>query len=303
MLIQIVWRDHNAPEKAIQFGNLYSRLLTLPILTQKQAILHLLHRLAIPSSDEASRGSESPRRYGSPTHQNNHQALADTELRKRALSSLKDVSPARLNGLQDRSSNLHREVEDREPTGRRKGEDYELERPKRDGLGPAGHSKLSSNGNVPSESDLLRDLPFTLQGLSSTNLSFTSSSVLSLPSNLPLPLVSLLHSLAEPSLLYRSLSDFVQSRDEGLIGQSLRAAIGIELRSYLGLIATLEGEIRRAIKSASGSDAPRSVARVGVTLKRCVVWTRDATMGLRLMSLMAEESKSKTRPLVLQNND
>lgn len=147
----------------------------------------------------------------------------------------------------------------------------------------------SKIGDGPSEAALLRDLPFTLQGLSSTNLPFTSSTTLQLPSTLPLPIVSILHTLAEPSLLYRSLSEFVQSKEEGLIGQSLRSAIGNELRSYLGLIATLEGEIRRSIKEVESTTGVRTA---GVTLKRCVVWTRDATMGLRLMSLMAEESKS-----------
>jgi len=52
----------------------------------------------------------------------------------------------------------------------------------------------------PSEPALLRDLPFTLQGLSSTNLVLSSSTTLKLPPTLPIPLISLLHSLAEPSL-------------------------------------------------------------------------------------------------------
>lgn len=148
----------------------------------------------------------------------------------------------------------------------------------------------------PSESALLRDLPFTLQGLSSTNLAFTSTTTLELPKTLPLPIISILHTLAEPSLLYRSLTEFVKSRDEGLIGQSLRSAIGSELRSYLGLIATLEGEIRRAITSVNVNERGSGVGRAGVTLKRCVIWTREATMGLRLMSVMAEESKSECGP-------
>lgn len=145
----------------------------------------------------------------------------------------------------------------------------------------------------PSESALLHGLPFTLQGLSSTNLVFTSDAALLLPPTLPLPIISLLHTLAEPSLLYRSLSNFVESRDEGLMAQSLRSAIGNELRKYLGLIATLEGEIRRAAASPQGASTHGNLLKPVVTLKRCAVWTRDATMGLRLMSLMAEESKSK----------
>jgi gamma-tubulin complex component 3 len=116
---------------------------------------------------------------------------------------------------------------------------------------------------------------------------------LKLPVTLPVPIISILHTLAEPSLLYRALASFVQSADGGLLGQSLRAAIAGELRSYLGLVATLEGQIRRALSSLD-EKAPRGgIGKAGVTLKRCVVWTREATMGLRLMSLISEESKSK----------
>lgn len=144
----------------------------------------------------------------------------------------------------------------------------------------------------PPETALLRDLPFTLQGLSSTNLSFNSASVLTLPPTLPVPFISLLHTLAEPSLLYRGLSEHVQSSHGGLIAQSLKAAIGQELRSYLGLVVTLEGEIRRALTSLGSGELKTGIGKAGVTLKRCVIWTREATMGLRLMSLMVEESKS-----------
>ncbi|KAL9029001.1 MAG: hypothetical protein Q9196_002709 [Gyalolechia fulgens] len=158
---------------------------------------------------------------------------------------------------------------------------------------PSQQDKLDATDfSKPSESSLLHNLPFTLQGLSSTHLAFSPPASLDLPPTLSLPIISLLHTLAEPSLLYRALSDFVESRDEGLVGQSLRSAIGIELRSYLGLIATLEGEIRRAIASVNPKEPCGGVGKAGVTLRRCVVWTRDATMGLRLMSLMAEEAKS-----------
>src|SRR5215471_10228505 len=100
------------------------------------------------------------------------------------------------------------------------------------------------------ELTLLRDLPFNLQGLSSINLEFSSPSTLKLPPNLPVPIISLLHTLAEPCLLYRGLSNFVEQSKGGLIEQSLRAAIGNELRSYLGLVASLEAEIRRALVEA-----------------------------------------------------
>lgn len=139
------------------------------------------------------------------------------------------------------------------------------------------------------ESGLLRDLPFNLQGLSSTDVQFMSASTLKLPPTLPLPMVSILNTLAEPCLLYRGLSAFVEGSGGGLISQSLRAALSNELRSYLGLVATLEGEIRRALAAPEESGTSKS----GVTLKRCVVWTRDATMALRLLSLIVEEAQNK----------
>ena len=77
------------------------------------------------------------------------------------------------------------------------------------------------------------------------------------------------------------------------MGQSLRAAIGLELRSYLGLVATLEGQIRRALAMLDETQPKYGLGKAGVTLRRCVIWTREAAMGLRLMSLIVERSKSK----------
>jgi gamma-tubulin complex component 3 len=143
----------------------------------------------------------------------------------------------------------------------------------------------------PSEPSLLRDLPFTLQGLSSKNYNFTSTDILKLPDTLPVPLVSLLHTLAEPCLLYKRLQNFVESSEGGLVGQSFRAALSLELRSYLGFVATLETSIRQALTGIDGTQSRESIGKAGVTLKRCVIWAREPTLGLRLMSVMVEESK------------
>ena len=153
-------------------------------------------------------------------------------------------------------------------------------------------------GSVPSESDILRELPFVMQGLSSTNLKFESSSKLTLPSTLPLPMISVLNTLAEPSLLYRQLSEFCQSDDDGLIRQSLKAAISAQLRDYLGLISSLEGSIRRTLEEAESTGQVAERRKASITLKKCVIGTRDATMGLRLMSLMVEESKCNFPPFL-----
>lgn len=145
----------------------------------------------------------------------------------------------------------------------------------------------------PPESSLLRDLPFMLQGISTSNFIFTSPTTLKLPATLPGSMIALLHTLAEPGLLYQGLAKFQESSDGGLVAQSLRSAISAELRSYLALVASLEGQIRRASTSLSGDQSHVQAGRSAVTLKRCVVWTRDATMGLRLMTLIVEEARSR----------
>lgn len=236
-----------SPDKALRFSNLYSRLLSQNVLSQKWAILYLLYQLSESDSpDELPRqGSFVLSRDAAPS------VIADT-FAQRGLQRL----PLQDDSIPDRTA------------------------PKR----PAASAKVGA-----SETSILRDLPFALQGFASSTAAFGQNGALTLPSNLPVPIISLLHTLAEPCLLYRSLSAFVQSVEGGLVGQSLRFAIGENLRDYLALVATLEVEIRRTINTASEADH----RKVGVTLKRCVVWTREATLGLRLMALIVEEAKNK----------
>ena len=261
------------------------------MLSQKWSILYLLHQLADsdpngghPESDGLARFDTNERKNSREKRNGNHGNGHDAQVFRDAFAS------GGLPRLPPHESQPRVGSQDREPTGQRsKSRNSKPEHPVDENTTEPKTNRVSG----PSEAALLRDLPFTLQGLSSTNLPFPSSMALDLPANLPLPIISLLHTLAEPSLLYRSLSEFVQSSDVGLIGQSLRSSVGSELRSYLGLIATLEGEIRRALTFLESNEQQGRISKSGVTLKRCVIWTREATMGLRLMSLMVEEAKSK----------
>ncbi|TPX16945.1 uncharacterized protein E0L32_003507 [Thyridium curvatum] len=279
-----------SPPKALRFTNLYTLLIALPVLNQKWAILYLLYQLAdspdpneplplsplrqpfqqrgLPQAAEQARSSKVP----TPVSRHEDEAYNDAF----SPEGLKKFPPERTTrGAQEAAS------------------DEADESPRRD---VSLKSTLLANNYSdynPSETSLLRDLPFTLQGLNSTTMVFYKDKAIKLPPTLPAPIISLLHALAEPSLLHRGLTSFVNSPAKGLLGQSLRAAINGELRSYLSLVATLEAQIRRAL-SALDESAPRSgIGKAGVTLKRCVVWTREATMGLRLMSVIAEESKSR----------
>lgn len=261
------------------------------MLSQKCAILDVLRQLANSGPDAAVGDVRTTARGECQPRQTNGVRTVEPRNINADMSAYKDgpglsYRPSRdaqtKSGWQDRANGIARADEEKPATPE-----------PRNVVLPDGKMLLDG----PSiEAELLHDLPFTLQGLSTTHLPFTDPAVLELPRTLPLPLISLLHTLAEPSLLYRSLSSFVQSSDEGLVGQSLRAAIGNELRSYLGLIATLEGEIRRAFTSVGGTESQGRIGKVGVTLKRCVVWIREATMGLRLMDMMVEGAKSRLSP-------
>ena len=279
-------RENASPEKAARFTNLYSRLLSIPVLNQKWSILHLLYKLSQgqasavdarrPLSDVAQ--FENVLRQEQSTERPESTPLESLRKPKESIRASSDVNgqylqPRELPQRQPASARP-KTAADIPPTGDRSQE--EKRRP-----------------TAPSEIDLLRDLPFNLQGLSSTHLEFTSTSSVKLPPSVPIPVLSLLHALAEPCLLYRGLSDFVQSSDGGLVAQSLRAAISTELRQYLSLVSTLEGEIRRALTAIEKQDERQGIRKAGVTLKRCVIWTRDATMALRFMSLVVEESKLK----------
>jgi gamma-tubulin complex component 3 len=281
-----------SPDKALRFSNLYSRLLSIPVISQKWAVLYFLYQLGdqqqsipptltspfkSPVKSRESRRLEEARTPQSPNYGSRREekpfqeAFAPDGLRK---------LPEREGGQRDRK--VEEQAFAKSAAVQREGVSLKT------ALLAENYVEID-----PPETALLRDLPFTLQGLSSAHLPFSTESSLKLPDTLPVPIISILHTLAEPSLLYRGLATFVKTADGGLLGQSLRAAIGGELRSYLGLVATLEGQIRRALSSLDEKEPRGGIGKAGVTLKRCVVWTREATMGLRLMSLISEVSKSK----------
>src|SRR5271156_6382104 len=284
-------RANASPEKAARFSNLYSRLLSIPVLSQKWSILYLLYRL---SEDQS--GAQQIRSPLAELNRLDNSQYRDEVAERRESKQVTDEGQA---GGQAgaNGSRSHQSGDTNLPT-RNRGRKPKLEiqkaqdepEPEQNDLRSKPENALVDAPVRPTEADLLRDLPFNLQGLSSAHFKFVSTGSVRLPSTLPVPLLSLLHALAEPCLLYKSLSDFTQGTDGGLVTQSLRAAISDELRSYLSLVATLEGEIRRALTAMEREDEKQGVRKAGVTLKRCVIWTRDATMGLRLMSLMVEES-------------
>lgn len=306
----LVIRDDIDPGQISQFSNLNSRLLADPVLERKWGVLYFLYLLADTEPPAVLREIAASSRNRLYNQQNVAETTSPIQERTPIPHSKKRGdfaidSPAFNHAFSnggllkipmteesrplrsDRPVSRHRERKDKQREDKSiTGESSQTSSP-----GPREYTTYKTA--QPKEASLLRELPFVLQGLSSTHLQFKSGRTLQLPPSLPVSIISLLHTLAEPCLLYKSLSEFVEADGGGLVGQSFRSALGIELRSYLKLVATLEGQIRRALAQIEDSQPNTGVCQAGVTLKRCVHWTREATMGLRLMSLMVEESKSE----------
>ncbi|KAH8820944.1 Spc98 family-domain-containing protein [Xylogone sp. PMI_703] len=280
------------PEKALRFSNLYSRLLSIPVISQKWAILYFLYQLGDQQSSHPTLTSP----FKTPTKDDQQDRK---NLEEERLSQSQFPVPKRDEASDIKYTARRRTIEEVSPRDR--GEPVDDIEPSRTQTSGRRNTMTDRKENVglkmsdmiPSETVLLRELPFTLQGVSSKNLVFSTETSLEIPPTLPVPIVSLLNTLAEPALLYRQLNNFTQTSEGGLLGQSLRAAIARELRSYLALTAALESQIRAAVAKLDGTTDRISIGKAGVTLKRCVVSTREATTGLRLMNWICEESKSK----------
>jgi gamma-tubulin complex component 3 len=299
-------RDNASPDKAVRFSNLYSRLLTQPVLGQKWAILYLLFKLSGDETEEGGGIQDGEGGGGRSRSPLMNEGNLDNMLLKESAKDIRsgmrmaedDDGPAIGSSVSQRGERPERRTSLRTTVQKQRVRSAVEEerntppsRPRTTSMArEATASPQMGEANL-TEPTLLRDLPYILQGLSSANVEFSSNTTLKLPTNLSIPMTSLLHTLAEPCLLYKGLSTFVDGSEGGLVSQALRAAIGNELRSYLSLVATLEGEIRRALTAAADETDPKGAVKGAVTLKRCVIWTREATMALRLMSSMVEQSK------------
>lgn len=263
-------------DKAAEFSRLYARFSTLPVVNKKAGILALLRQL---STDDPKDSNGRQKSY--PTRERGGSTFSDdmSSATRDRQSQYGGGRTGPYPGTLD-SSSSRAPVRDLDPATYRPSPPI-----------PARVDGSDTNDSTcPSQSALLRELPFILQGLSSSHMIFGDDDTLQLPSKLPITTISILHTLAEPALLYRRLNTFVESTQHGLTMQSLQSAVAAELGSYLGMIATLETQIRPALEINSA-----------ITLKRCVVWTRDATMGLRLMAAIVADSTGKKGGQVISN--
>src|SRR5262249_12308843 len=186
VLNHAVIRD-NAPDKALKFSHLYSRLLSQPVLNQKWAMLYFLYQLSDPPPPTALREATPSASNRLPNRQPGLESVLEAESEspeptpKRAPDRQFIIdSPAFNDAFSNtgllrlpQASGPDAPPRDR-PVSRTKKDRPKDSKPmngQADGASSPDLQKYPNHTNLePSEPSLLRDLPFTLQGLSSTNL-------------------------------------------------------------------------------------------------------------------------------------
>ncbi|KAI7848139.1 Spc98 family-domain-containing protein [Circinella umbellata] len=277
-------RDPQDTSKASRFGHLYNKLTSQPVLRNKWAILYLLS-LVSEVDDPSSAPSLSPTSGGSPL-------------------GLSNVSP-QLQPTNSRPYDMqHDSTTTSRNTRRRLADDYDSENDRM--LPPATQlekareayqNSISNSGYEPvvPESALLRDLIFIFQGIDGQYIKFdtnTGEYAMDSQVNVPQPTKDLVYRLTEIGWLYRRIQTFIRPRcndpSAGLVAQAFCFALQHELTDYYKLIAVLEAQIE---KQTSGTfSVPNEHT---LTLRRLLLWTRESSQRLRLMSVLVDVCKDQ----------
>ncbi|WRT65700.1 uncharacterized protein IL334_002646 [Kwoniella shivajii] len=107
------------------------------------------------------------------------------------------------------------------------------------------------------------------------------------------PTQTILMQLSEMGMLYRRVTDFINSRQAGvgkggMTEQSLCHFLHHELSEYHRLLAVLESQMNQT----STEDMEKPAEGAGLTLMRLGLWTEEMRLKLRQMSMVVDEAKS-----------
>ncbi|KAI8157987.1 Spindle pole body component alp6 [Colletotrichum sp. SAR 10_70] len=158
------------PSQALRFSNLYTRLLSLPVLGQKWAILYLLYQLAdspdpneplpLPPPKPPSQVPREPSR----NHERG-QSMTSTPVSREEEQFNDAFAPEGLKKFPPNNARK-KSVDERKPEEKEKEKETETEEAESNKRQVALKSTLLADNYTdiePSETVLLRDLPFTLQ--------------------------------------------------------------------------------------------------------------------------------------------
>ncbi|KAH6914861.1 gamma-tubulin complex component 3 [Coprinopsis sp. MPI-PUGE-AT-0042] len=160
-----------------------------------------------------------------------------------------------------------------------------------------GHHQIS-------ESLLLRDAVYLLQGISGKYINFASNdqeddkiTFAESHYTVSTPTKTLIYRLAELGYLYRRVNTFIREREKagviGMIEQSLCHHLQTQLNDYYRLIAVLETQMQSNGFLPLESNTDPGAQETGVSLKRLDVWLNDWRLRMRLMSVCVEGAKEE----------
>ncbi|KAI8150176.1 Spc98 family-domain-containing protein [Fennellomyces sp. T-0311] len=161
----------------------------------------------------------------------------------------------------------------------------------------AYQSSISNSGYEPvvPESALLRDLIFIFQGIDGQYIKYDSGTgeyVMDSQANVPQPTKDLVYRLTEVGWLYQRIQSFIRPRfndpSTGLVAQSFCFALQHELTDYYKLIAVLEAQIEKQTSTVFSIPNEHTL-----TLRRLLLWTRESSQRLRLMSVLVDVCKDQ----------
>ncbi|KAI9495284.1 Spc98 family-domain-containing protein [Zychaea mexicana] len=279
-VILIVTRDPQDMNKATRFGHLYNKLASQSVLQNKWSILYLLSLVS-----EVDGPASAPL---SPT---------SSPLGLSSVSPQLQPSSSRPYDLQHDTTTSSRN------TRRRLADDYsESDRmlPPAVQLEKAREMYQSSLSNseyepVVPESELLRDLIFIFQGIDGQYIKYDSNSdVYAMDSqiNVPEPTKDLVYRLTEIGWLYQRIQAFIRTRcndpSAGLVAQAFCFALQHELTDYYKLMAVLEAQIEKQTSNLLSVTSEHTL-----TLRRLILWTRESSQRLRLMSVLVDVCKNQ----------
>ncbi|ORY24380.1 Spc98 family-domain-containing protein [Naematelia encephala] len=116
------------------------------------------------------------------------------------------------------------------------------------------------------------------------------------------PTRSVLVQLSEMGMLYKRVTEFVQSGQAGtgkggMTEQSLCHFLHHELSEYHRLLAVLESQLSLTASPGDGQSDPTAVADkpaegAGLTLMRLGLWTEEIKMKMRMMDMVVDDAKA-----------
>eukprot|EP00727_Mastigamoeba_balamuthi_P011635 m51a1_g7094 putative gamma tubulin ring complex protein 3 (865) ;mRNA; r:37505-40516 len=146
-----------------------------------------------------------------------------------------------------------------------------------------------SEGPHVSESDVVRDMLYALQGVPSQTLVLSqgphSHYVLSPTVGAPQRLRDLVARVCEVGWLYGRVCEAIEGAGPGVAQQGLASALQRERAEYLRLVAVLDAA-RCDSGGSGGSDGPE-----GLTAHRLLVWLHEAARRMHVLAMVADAAR------------